>query len=690
VALEDIARAQYAAQAATASRAQETTAALWAEIPEVALLSSWLRISDRMFVTVAAAQIAAAAAADPYVGAAATAQGASPTPEGTVAASAFAGVASDGRALDTLLLQPVLTALGFIARGASPLDAKRVGGSTLSTIVGTQVADAGRAAMSVATTSRPQLTGWVRMLTPPSCGRCAILAGRFYRWSSHFERHENCFPEGTVVSGPTAEAATRRWYEGELVIFRTARGKELSATGNHPVLTDRGWLPANLLQEGDHVVSASAGIEGAHALVVPDEHQMPARIEDLWRSGRMGSLRRVPTTAEDFHGDGGHGEVDVVLADGLLWHHNQAAVGQRFPEKHFAGGVVPALALLGQGTPAEMLVALANATDSGMRGGRLLASLFGRHFRRPRQASRGSAANRHASGHQARTDGDSGNIEPLFEGVFALAGLVGGNDLVPRSLDLGPRWDAPALPFSMENAAAYASRGSDLRQRLAGQIELDRVVELRRVQWSGHVYNLTSVEGWYNANGIIVSNCDCIHVPSVEDAADDLRTDPMAYFRSLPSAAELNVEHPDLTVKMRREAGLLSQEDAFTVAGAQAVRDGADIRQVVNARRGAWGLSAPGRLTVEEQKILKGGKDKAYLQRVDVFGRQVYITHEGTTRRGVAGKKLGAWSDDAVKSSGSDYLRAKTPRLMPEAVYELADGDRDEAIRLLRRFGYIA
>jgi hypothetical protein len=35
-------------------------------------------------------------------------------------------------------------------------------------------------------------TGWVRMLTPPSCSRCAILAGRFYRWSDGFERHPNC------------------------------------------------------------------------------------------------------------------------------------------------------------------------------------------------------------------------------------------------------------------------------------------------------------------------------------------------------------------------------------------------------------------------------------------------------------------------------------------------------------------
>jgi hypothetical protein len=372
VALEDVARAQYAAQAATVQRAQTSAAALWAELAEAALVASWSRIAGRMFVTVSAAQLVAAAAADPYVGAAAAAQGAAPTPQGAVAAAAFAGVASDGRALETLLLQPVLTALGLIAVGAAPADAKRVGGSALSTIVGTQVADAGRAATSVATVSRPQLTGWVRMLTPPSCGRCAVLAGRFYRWSSAFDRHPHC---------------------------------------------------------------------------------------------------------------------------------------------------------------------------------------------------------------------------------------------------------------------------------------------------------------------------DCIMISSVEDVAGDLRTDPLAYFHSLPTAAQLDDEHPNLTVRMRREAGLISQEDAFTKAGAQAIRDGADINQVVNARRGANGLSAPGRLTAAEQEILRAGRGKAYLQRVDVYGRQVYVTHEGTTRRGVAGKKLGAWSD-GVKRPGSDYTVAKIPRLMPESIYQIAS-DREDAIRLLRRFGYI-
>jgi hypothetical protein len=53
------------------------------------------------------------------------------------------------------------------------------------------VQDAGRAAESVATAVRPRI-GYVRYLNLPSCSRCAVLAGRVYRWSSGFERHPNC------------------------------------------------------------------------------------------------------------------------------------------------------------------------------------------------------------------------------------------------------------------------------------------------------------------------------------------------------------------------------------------------------------------------------------------------------------------------------------------------------------------
>lgn len=130
------------------------------------------------------------------------------------------------------------------------------------------------------------------------------------------------------------------------------------------------------------------------------------------------------------------------------------------------------------------------------------------------------------------------------------------------------------------------------------------------------------------------------------------------------------------------------QNRIFTRAGARAIRDGADMNQIVNARRGAAGLSVPGRLTAEEQRMLRGGRDRGRLTRQPVYGQEVFTTTEGTTRRGLAGRRLGAWSEDATRRRGARYRSARTPRLMPESIYELAE-DREDAVRLLRRFGYI-
>lgn len=58
-------------------------------------------------------------------------------------------------------------------------------------LVATLLQDAGRAAQGVSVAARPHI-GFVRMLTPPSCGRCAVLAGRVYRYSQGFLRHPGC------------------------------------------------------------------------------------------------------------------------------------------------------------------------------------------------------------------------------------------------------------------------------------------------------------------------------------------------------------------------------------------------------------------------------------------------------------------------------------------------------------------
>lgn len=112
-------------------------------------------------------------------------------PDGIVDPDAFAGLAADGRNLDTLLRGPAITTRTLIAGGVEPAEALAAGGRQLSMMVLTEIADAGRGAAGVQIAARPRV-GYVRMLNPPSCSRCVVLAGRFYRWNQGFLRHPRC------------------------------------------------------------------------------------------------------------------------------------------------------------------------------------------------------------------------------------------------------------------------------------------------------------------------------------------------------------------------------------------------------------------------------------------------------------------------------------------------------------------
>ena len=74
-------------------------------------------------------------------------------------------------------------------------------------LVESLVTDAARAAESVAITARPHIYH-VRYVNPPCCARCAILAGRVYKWSEGFKRHPGCdcsmIP--TTVASPYAQS----------------------------------------------------------------------------------------------------------------------------------------------------------------------------------------------------------------------------------------------------------------------------------------------------------------------------------------------------------------------------------------------------------------------------------------------------------------------------------------------------
>lgn len=167
--------------------------------------SSWPSIQPRLTALVTAGQYAAAQAAETYVDATLTELAMRAPRVRPLNPRAFAGVAADGRPLGTLLDGAVVNARNAAANGLWSTDALAQGGRWLDMAVHTSIADAGRGATSVAIAARPDVGGYVRMVNPPACARCLVLAGKFYRWNTGFSRHERCdcrhLPSSENVAG---------------------------------------------------------------------------------------------------------------------------------------------------------------------------------------------------------------------------------------------------------------------------------------------------------------------------------------------------------------------------------------------------------------------------------------------------------------------------------------------------------
>ena len=641
-----------ARQISLADRTATAIVGLWRGVNPVSMSASWGIVAARAAVLVQRAQFVMAANVDPYVENVAEAFGAASLTEAALRPQGFAaGFTDDGRSMNGLLLTGPVNAKRSIAGGASLAAAMDAGAAALRTAVESQIAGAGSAASMVsmfmrdapAPASAEPFKGpgghmyvsgsdglvkpyfrpksYVRMVQAGACSRCIILAGEKYGKQTPFARHPRCFPAGTIVAGPGLLGATRRWYEGELTTLTTASGENLSLTGNHPVLTRRGWVPANLIEEGDYVFR-SAGTEVAHALMVPDHDQVPSRIEDVWRSFSMAGLETVPTSAEYFHGDGQGGEIDIVRADGSLRRDIQSVLSaEHGVELGLSLGLGHSIELNPQGAAELFYGGHLSLAGSLISGTHLELPLILGHRGISRDLGLASGSPFNSGFRKASGDHISPDSILSGEGIFAGARLIGGDDVTNGDLYGLPRWDAPDGPLTVENSGRYASLGIDLANRLTSQVEADRVIKLVRAEFADHVYSLDSSEGWHSANNLIVSNCHCTHIPVDENVDDYPATDPKAYYEALS---------PDARIK------------AFGKAGVEAIDAGADMNQVVNARqgmyvtktgeqatrmgttkRGLYGATNPGQTRLMPEEIFKAASSRE--EAVNLLRQYAYI-----------------------------------------------------------------
>lgn len=191
--LDGLIRGQYVQRQLLVRRSVLASKRLWSQLDPDAIRATWhSNVGPRVLTMVTAAQAEAASHADPNVTAALKAQNIDHTQSGQVVPEAFAGHASDGRDLGSLLEMSNMYALQQIGLGATPKQGLAFGGQWLTRAVGMQVLDAARAAASVSITVRHHSVGYIREVGGTCCPRCAILAGRWYRYNADFERHTYC------------------------------------------------------------------------------------------------------------------------------------------------------------------------------------------------------------------------------------------------------------------------------------------------------------------------------------------------------------------------------------------------------------------------------------------------------------------------------------------------------------------
>ncbi|NYV73190.1 hypothetical protein [Streptomyces sp. UH6] len=233
--------------------------ALWGLLDAADLTGSWdAGVGRRIVEMVAAGQLASAGLADDYVDAVADAEGADPERVGKVRPSSFAGLASDGRALESLMYLSVISTKERIGRGLGVQDALMAGLRHALMLGSSEVTQAGRAAVGSSMAGKRTIQGYVRVVQPPACGRCIILAGVEYGWNKGFQRHPRC----DCVHLPTTLIARNQGRRGGAI------NSDVYSPTTRPGAGGRGFLDPNAYFRGLSRAEQERvfGVAGARAI----------------------------------------------------------------------------------------------------------------------------------------------------------------------------------------------------------------------------------------------------------------------------------------------------------------------------------------------------------------------------------------------------------------------------------------
>jgi hypothetical protein len=326
--------------------------------------------------------------------------------------------------------------------------------------------------------------------------------------------HANCFPAGTEVSGIIPKTATRRHYQGNMIIIETASGLKLTVTPKHPILTNNGWISADRIVNGTYVFSAQ-NTNRLKTFIAPDYYQVPTLIEQVFATFRKSSgstTCTVPISTEDFHGDFGIGsEVDIVHTNSFLRSSFNTDIAKIITQDFFVNTAKSTFSFNSQSFFNQFDFSSFSTFTRNISVNNFPVNFFLSQSRSKQYRSILDVSNLDIVSSEDSVNCTSrnlkffGNMINRFSRIEHLANSIGIDGIFSLT-------KAIYTPFFKSSVNSINTNSEILCNLFSGNSPVilpDQVVNIVNFYFSGHVYNLETVENWYTANSIIVHNCAC-------------------------------------------------------------------------------------------------------------------------------------------------------------------------------------
>lgn len=158
---------------------------------------------------------------------------------------------------------------------------------------------------------------WCAILDNRICELCAATDSLSYTWDEErppMPRHPRCLLPYTLVSASDAIAGFVAEYDGPVYDFELYNGTEFSITENHPILTEKGFLPACEIDK-DTRIFCNDYEKGRFSAKSIKEIVGEMRCYDDW-GNKIHEFEEIKVSKDGFHGDGQYctqaGFIDII------------------------------------------------------------------------------------------------------------------------------------------------------------------------------------------------------------------------------------------------------------------------------------------------------------------------------------------------------------------------------------------